>query len=75
MVIIKAKTWSSYIVYICLILLIVFGGQYVFKAIELNARATYNTHPYLTNTLMIVFYGGIGILLGLEYFLNEAKKE
>jgi len=34
-----------------------------------------NTNPYLQNILIIVFYGGIGLLLGLEHLIPEIRKE
>lgn len=53
----------------------VFGVQYVFEVIRDSAQRTYNVRPYFTNMLMIVFYGGIGLILGLEHLFTEIEKE
>lgn len=69
------KSWAKYFLIILLILLMVFGGQHVFDDIRTNAQKTYNFNPFLQNILMIIFYGGIGLLMGLEHLIQEIKKE
>ncbi|MBX4267980.1 hypothetical protein [Clostridium estertheticum] len=71
----KEKSWLKYLFIILIILFIVFSGQHILDGINRNAQETYNTHPYLQNILMIIFYGGIGLLLGLEHLIHEIKKE
>ncbi|MCB2356765.1 hypothetical protein [Clostridium estertheticum] len=71
----KDKSWLKYFFVILIILFIVFSGQHILDGINRNAQETYNTHPYLQNILMIIFYGGIGLLLGLEHLIHEIKKE
>jgi len=71
----KYKSWLKYFFIISLILVIVFSGQHILDGIRTNAQQTLNTQPYLQNILMIIFYGGIGLLLGLEYLIHEIKKE
>ncbi|MCB2358771.1 hypothetical protein [Clostridium estertheticum] len=71
----KEKSWLKYFFIILIILFIVFSGQHILESINRNAQETYNTHPYLQNILMIIFYGGIGLLLGLEHLIHEIKKE
>ncbi|MBU3102031.1 hypothetical protein KPL44_22575 [Clostridium sp. DSM 17811] len=71
----KEKSWLKYFFIILIILFIVFSGQHILDGINRNAQETYNTHPYLQNILMIIFYGGIGLLLGLEHLIHEIKKE
>ncbi|MBU3216056.1 hypothetical protein LL033_01585 [Clostridium estertheticum] len=71
----KEKSWLKYFFIILIILFIVFSGQHILDGINKNAQETYNTHPYLQNILMIIFYGGIGLLLGLEHLIHEIKKE
>ncbi|MBU3178872.1 hypothetical protein KPL47_21410 [Clostridium estertheticum] len=71
----KEKSWLKYFFIILIILFIVFSGQHILAGINRNAQETYNTHPYLQNILMIIFYGGIGLLLGLEHSIHEIKKE
>ncbi|MBU3184910.1 hypothetical protein [Clostridium estertheticum] len=71
----KDKSWLKYFFIILIILFIVFSGQHILDGINRNAQETYNIHPYLQNILMIIFYGGIGFLLGLEHLIHEIKKE
>jgi len=71
----KVKLWIKYLIYMCLILIVVFGGQHVFVVYKQNAEKAFNFRPYYENILMIIFYGGIGFLLGLEHLIEEIKKE
>ena len=71
----KEKSWLKYFFIILIILFIVFGGQHVLDGIRINEQVTYIMHPYLQTILMIIFYGGIGLILGLEHLIHEMKKE
>jgi hypothetical protein len=71
----KGKSWSRYIVYMCLILVMVFWGQHIFGEYKQSVQESYNFRPYYFNILMIIFYGGIGLLLGLEHLIFEFKKK
>ena len=53
----------------------VFWGQYVFESIRRNVQETYNVNPYFQNIIMLIFYGGIGLILGLEHLIQEIKKQ
>ncbi|MCY6485431.1 hypothetical protein OW763_13940 [Clostridium aestuarii] len=70
----KVKSWSKYFVFIFLILVIVFGGQYILEGIRKNAQATYII-PWYLSVIMIIFYVSIGLLMGLEHLICEIKKE
>jgi hypothetical protein len=71
----KAKTWLRYLIYMCLILIMVFWGQHIFGVYKQSVQKNFNFRPYYFNILMIIFYGGIGLLLGLEHLICEIKKE
>lgn len=71
----KAKSWIKYLIYMCLILIIVFWGQHVFWVYKQDVEKTFNFNPYFHYGLTIIFYAGIGLLLGLEHLLCEMKKE
>lgn len=71
----NAKSWLKYFFIIILILVMVFLGQYVFESIRRNVQETYNINPYFQNIIMLIFYGGIGLLLGLEHLIQEIKKQ
>lgn len=71
----KIKLWSKYFIYIVLIIVVVFLGQHVIESVKKYAEATFDINLYFQNALMIIFYGGIGLLLGLEHLVYEMKKE
>lgn len=71
----KMKSWVKYFIYIFLILVIVFRGQHVFQVIEKNREKSFNPQYYYTSTMTIIFYGTLGLILGLEHFICEIKKE
>jgi Trk-type K+ transport system membrane component len=53
----------------------VFWGQYVFESIRRNIKETFNVNPYFQNIIMLIFYGGIGFILGLDHLIQEIKKQ
>lgn len=69
------KSWLKYFFIIILILVIVFWGSHVFDVFISNAKKNFDTNIYLQNIIMIIFYGGIGMVLGLEHLIQEIKKE
>ena len=71
----KSKSWSKYFFTIILILVIAFGGQYVLNGIIRNAKQNLNYNVYYHNIMMIIFYGAIGRVLGLDHLIKETKKE
>jgi hypothetical protein len=71
----KTKSWSRYLIYMCLILIIVFWGQHIFGVYKRGVQKGFNYRPYYLNVLTIIFYSGIGLLLGLEHLICEIKKE
>ena len=71
----KAKSWIKYFIYMCLILIVVFWGQHVFVVYKQNTQKTFNFNPYYYNVLMIIFYGSIGLLLGLEHLIYQIRKQ
>lgn len=71
----NSKSWLKYFFIIILILVMVFWGQYVFESIRRNIEETLNVNPYFQNIIMLVFYGGIGLILGLEHLIQEIRKQ
>jgi len=64
------NSWLKYFIYILLIVVTVFIGNYFYQAISKNGN-----NPYFINIVLIIFYGGIGVILGLEQFICIKKKE
>jgi hypothetical protein len=71
----KDKEWLQNFIVILLILVMVFGGQYVLEGMREKAASTYQINIYLHCFINFFFYGGIGVLLGLEHFIKEKKKD
>jgi hypothetical protein len=71
----KGKSWIRYFVYMCLILVMVFWGHHIIGVYKQSIEKNYDFRPYYLNILMIIFYGAIGLLLGLEHLICEIKKE
>lgn len=71
----KVKSWIKYLIYMCLILIVVFGGQHVFEVYKQNAERNFNFGFYYDSVLPIIFYGSVGLLLGLEHLICELRKE
>ena len=67
----KGKSWLKYFTIISLLLIVVFGGGYFLEGMKENYyRGGFN--PFI---IMIGFYVGIGLLLGLEHLIHEKNKE
>ncbi|MFZ7132782.1 MAG: hypothetical protein ACOWWR_10530 [Eubacteriales bacterium] len=70
---IKSWLWLKYFIYMLIIIIAIVVGEQILKDIESNIALNFNF--CLINIVMIIFYGGIGFLLGLENLMNEFKKE
>lgn len=70
----RVKSWIKYFIYMCLIIIIVFLAQYFFGVYKQSIQRTFNFRPYY-DIFMIIFYGSIGLLLGLEHFIHEKRKK
>ena len=71
----KSKSWLNYFLFIILILVMVFWGRNVFDGFRINAKKFYDINYFFQNITMVFFYGGIGLILGLEHLIQEIKKE
>ncbi|MGF7056532.1 hypothetical protein [Brassicibacter mesophilus] len=69
------KFWKRYFIYSILIISIAFIGEFAFRSVRLNFSKTFRFNPYTYNFLAVFLYGAIGVLLGLEYFLQQLKKK
>jgi len=71
----KIKSWVKYFIFSVLLFSFSVLGQHIFQSVRMDNEQTLNFKPYFYNLLMIVFYGGVGILLGLEYLIKEITKK
>lgn len=71
----KMKPWSRYFIYIFLILVMVFLGQHVFQVIAKIRETSFTPQYFYISAMTIIFYGSIGLILGLEHLICEIKKD
>ncbi|KZL90418.1 hypothetical protein [Clostridium magnum] len=71
----KMKLWLRYFVYMFLIFVVVFSGEHVFQGIAKIRENSFNPQYFYTSAMTIIFYGSVGLILGLEHFICEIKKE
>lgn len=71
----KSKLWFNYFLYIFLIIVLVLVGQQIFWDYKRNVQDTFNYRPYYQYTITMIFYMGLGILLGVEHIICEIKKK
>lgn len=69
----KIKLWFRSLIYIILLLIVVFVGRHYFAIINKMAQ-TFQTNPYNVNFVSFIFFSCIGVILGLENFIIEVKK-
>lgn len=71
----RKRSWGVYLVYIVIIMGFIMLGNHISAILTKIRNETYSVNPYLTMLVMIVFYGGLGALLGIGGFIHEARKE
>ncbi len=70
----KNKKWVRYFIYIFLVYTLIAWRNNVLVAIVERRSITYDPQILYSIALAICFYGGIGLVLGLEHFILEMKK-
>lgn len=70
----KKKDWIKYLIYILLIFGLLYLDSYVLRQGTIYQKENYDVgFTYLAISMIIKI--GIGLILGLEYIINERKKE
>lgn len=71
----RSKNWLKYFTYTLTIIAIMCLGQYVLVYLKRLRESSFNPYVYEINLITFIFCAVIGFTIGLEYFLNEKKKE
>jgi hypothetical protein len=71
----KIKSWGQYLPTILIIIFWVFGASNNFRLIEEVESRIYIPQIWLRTTVAFFYYGGVGVLLGLNHFTVEMKKK
>ena len=70
----KIKSWGKYFLTGIIILILVLSASSVFRIIyEIEGR-TYQPQIWQRTAAAIFFYGGIGVILGINHLAAEVKK-
>lgn len=68
-------SWVKYLVYLLIIALFIGLGDYFLRYIQDISQKTAYLNVFLLTFTMIIFYGGFGVILGLDGLLNEKNKD
>lgn len=71
----KLESWGKSFLKIISVLLLIYGANSIFSAIDLKEGLTYIPQIWNRTATAFVFYGGIGMILGLNHFTSETKKK
>lgn len=71
----KSRFWGKYIIYLILIVTLYITGTLLLDSHYNKAGITFMYNYWLITLIRIIFYGGIGAVLGLDRFLIELKRE
>jgi hypothetical protein len=71
----KIKSWGQYLLKTSFILLLVYGSNSIFHVIYEREGLTYIPQIWNRTAIALAFYGGIGLILGLNHFTVEMKKK
>lgn len=73
----KMKMCLKYLIYIFLLSFVIFGGRYILVLYQNNFQnlAWGISGVYMFNIVMLVIFGIIGAVLGIENLIIETKKE
>ncbi|MDU4891416.1 MAG: hypothetical protein E6344_15120 [Clostridium sp.] len=69
----KHNTWVKNIIYLLLIVILFWVGTTLLSKIQEAAQRTYNLNINLVTLVTILFFGGIGLVLGFDNFITQLK--
>lgn len=67
--------WLRYFIYAILIFIIAYVGNNSLNNILNEQQHTFVFRPHLINFVMLLTYGGVGVVLGVETLFAEIKKQ
>jgi hypothetical protein len=71
----KIKPWGQSFLKIISILALIYGANSIYRIIDLHEGLTYILQVWNRTAIALIFYGGIGLILGLNHFTVEMKKK
>ena len=71
----KSRSFGKYLIYLIFIIGLYIIGTLLLDKCYAEARITFVYNYWLITLIKIIFYGGIGAVLGLDSFLVELKRE
>lgn len=69
----KHNTWVKNIIYILLIVILFLVGTGLLSKLQETAQQTYTVDINLITLICIIFFGGIGIILGFDNFIYQLQ--
>ena len=70
-----SRFWGKYLIYLIIIVALYITGTLLLDMHYNRAAITFVYNYWLITLIRIIFYGGIGAVLGLDGFLIELKRE
>lgn len=70
----KSNTWIKYLIYFIIIIALAGGGIITLSNYYEASQVSFRVNIPLIILVELIFFGGIGIVLGLDSFINEFKK-
>lgn len=71
----KINTWLKHFIYLMLIMALAWMGATILSNYYAEAQRSYNTNIIRIMLVNLIFFGGIGVVLGLDNFILEFKME
>lgn len=71
----KNNTWIKNLIYLLLIVALFWVGTMLLSNYFKEVQRSYETNISLIILINLIFFGGIGIILGLDNFILQLKKE
>lgn len=71
----KNNTWIKNLIYLLLIVALFWGGTMLLSNHFEKVQRSYENNISLIILINLIFFGGIGIILGLDNFILQLKKE
>ena len=70
-----SRFWGKYLIYLIIIVALYITGTLLLDMHYNRAAITFVYNYWLITLIRIIFYGGIGAVLGLDGFIIELKRE
>lgn len=69
----KINNWLKYFIYLLLIVTLSWMGITILSNYHAEVQRSYNANIFLIMFVNLIFFGGIGVVLGLDNFILQLK--